>query len=351
MCSSRSPDPTRTAIELNPTQAGGPRAIATFRSFRNTDPPALADLWNRATPDRGIVRPLTAHEFDALAIGRVGFERDGLIVAEEIDGDRCRMVGFAHAGFGPSEPRGPSHRLDTTMGTVAMLLIQPERDDPELEVGLFREAERFLRSRGAKVIYAGGQPPLDPFYRGLYGGSEFAGVLDSHATFVRAALRAGYEPVAKTILLEADLSRPEPRDPKAPLLRRQSRLVITDDARMPGWWDAQALGLFRPSRFQLVERSVNAPIANAWTWEIAGGYGVGDGKSRTGLIDLEVTPDYRRKGFGRHFVAEIMRRVREQNTDVISTQTSAENLPALGLYASLGFDPVDSATLYRLPAG
>lgn len=273
-----------------------------------------------------------------------------MIVATEVSGDNEHVVGFAHAGFGPREPNGPSHRRDFSMGTVAMLLTEPGRDDPELEIGLFRAAESYLMGRGASVIYAGGQAPLDPFYRGLYGGSEFAGILDSHTTFIRAAGRAGYQPVAKTILLEADLSHPEPRDPKAPLLRRQSRVEISDDARLPGWWDAQALGLFRPSRFQLIERALNVPIATAWTWEIAGGYGVGDGRSRTGLIDLEVAPNYRRKGFGRHFVAEIMRRVREQSTDVLSTQTSAENLPALGLYHSLGFEPVDSSTLYRLPA-
>ncbi len=236
------------------------------------------------------------------------------------------------------------------MGTVAMLLIEPGRDDPALEQGLFAAAERYLRSRGAQVFYAGGQPPMDPFYRGIYGGSEFAGVLDSHSAFAVAARRAGYEPAARTIVLEADLAKPDPRDPKSPLLRRQARIEIADDARMSGWWDAQALGLFRPSRFTLVDRTVNAQIASAWTWEIAGGFGVGDGRSRTALIDLVVEPSLRRKGFGRHFVTEVMRRTREQNTDVLSTQTSAENAPALALYASLGFEPVDSATLYRLPA-
>ena len=77
---------------------------------------------------------------------------------------------------------------------------------------------------------------------------------------------------------------------------------------------------------------------------------MGDGRSRAGLIDLEVEPEFRRKGFGRHLVAEILRHVRHQNTDVLSAQTSSENAPALSLYRSLGFEPVDVATLYRLPA-
>lgn len=320
--------------------------MTTFRAFRNGDPPALADLWNRGLPDRGVVRPLTPHEFDALVMGKLPFDRLGLIVAE----DEGRAVGFAHAGFGPREPRGPSHRLDTSLGTVAMLVTEPGRDDPELEMGLFVHAERYLRSRGAEVFYAGGQAPLDPFYAGLYGGSEFAGILDSHPAFARAATRAGYEPAARTTILEADLARPEARDAKSLLLRRQLRLEVAEDARTPGWWGALAVGLFRPTRYDLIDKALNAPVATAWTWDIAGGYGVGDGRSRTGLIDVEVAPGHRRKGYGRHLVGEVLRLVRDQNTDVLTVQTSAENAPALGLYSSLGFEPVDSATLYRLPA-
>ena len=33
-----------------------------------------------------------------------------------------------------------------------------------------------------------------------------------------------------------------------------------------------------------------------------------------------------------------------------STSRPATNLPALGLYQSLGFQPIDQSTLYRLPA-
>ena len=141
------------------------------------------DLWNRAQPDAGAVRPLNVHEFDALVMGKIGFDHKGLIVAES-DG---RVVGYAHAGFGPCEPQGPSQALDTQMGSVVMLLVEPGWDDPDLERGLFREAENYLKRRGATVVYAGGQYPVNPFYWGLYGGSEFAGVLGRHAAFLRAA--------------------------------------------------------------------------------------------------------------------------------------------------------------------
>ena len=317
-----------------------------FRPFLNGDPPALVDLWNRGLPDRGVARPLDAHEFDALVMGKLHFERAGLVVAER-DG---RPVGFAHAGFGPLDPDRRSHQLCRDLGTVAMLVVDPDRDDPELEHSLLVAAERYLRERGATVLYAGGQYPLNPFYWGLYGGSECSGVLSAHATFHRAVRRAGYEPSATSVLMEADLGVPEARDPKAPLIRRRVKLEIDEDAPPARWWDSQALGPFRTASFRLVDRADGRILASALTWEMAGlARGPGDDRSATGLISLEVHPDSRRQGLGRHLVGEILRHDREQMVGVVTVQTETTNVAALALYRSLGFQAVETGTLYRLP--
>ena len=71
-----------------------------FRRFRNTDPPALARLWNQAIPRTGSAHPLRVHELDTHAFGRVNFDAEGLIVAEREE----RIVGFVHAGFGLDKP-------------------------------------------------------------------------------------------------------------------------------------------------------------------------------------------------------------------------------------------------------
>ncbi len=317
-----------------------------FRPFRNGDPPALVDLWNRGLPQRGAALPLAAHEFDTLVMGKLHFDARGLIVAER-DG---RAVGFAHAGFGPAEPGGPSHRLDTEMGTIAMLVVDPLlANDPEPAATLVVEAERYLRARGASVFYAGGQAPLNPFYWGLYGGSECSGIVSGHTAFRGAVEAVGYRPAASTVLLEADLVRwHEAREPKSAFLRRITRLEIVEDPILPRWWDALALDLLRPTEFRLVAKADSAILARARTWDMA--WFGRDDRTRAGLVDMEVTPSQRRKGYGRHLVGEMLRHARNQLIEVVSIQTGETNAPALALYESIGFTRFETSTLYRLPA-
>ncbi len=321
-----------------------------FRPFRNTDTAALAALWNRGILGSSVARPLSVHEFEARVVGGPLFEAAGLIVAVR-DG---KAVGFAHAGFGPEAedlgPRPRPLRLSYAMGTVAMLVVEPGGDDAETEAGLLAEALRYLRRRGASVVYAGGQYPLNPFYWGIYGGSEWAGILGSHAPFLRTVTRAGFEPVSQTILLEADLSAPESRDPRGFLLRRQTRVEVVEDAALPTWWHALALGDFRPTTHRLVSKEDGVEYARAATWDMTW-FGRRDGRARVGLIDMEVAPAHRRKGYGRQLVNEILRLARAQATAAVAVQTRSTNTPALALYQSLGFEPVETSTLFRLPGG
>ena len=314
-----------------------------YRPFRNSDPPRLAGLWNRGLPALGVARPLGAHEFDSLVIDKPTFDPDGLIVAEGADG---RVLAFVHAGFGPAGSGEIPRDEDLDLATIAMYATEPGVDDEEVDRGLFGAAEDYLRRRGAKVIYAGGQSPVDPFYWGVYGGSEFAGVLSSHVEFHRAALRSDYLPASSTVLLQAELVNPEPRDPKGVVLRRQTRVQVIDDATPPTWWESAAIGLFRPTLHLLLAKSDDRELARARTWEMAG-FGRVDGRVHLGLYAVEVAPKVRRQGYGRHLVGEIIRKARSQWNEVIDVQTRATNLPALGLYESLGFARVETATLYR----
>jgi ribosomal protein S18 acetylase RimI-like enzyme len=277
-------------------------------------------------------------------VSRPHFDAAGLIVAEH----EGRIVGFVHAGFGPDDPNGPPNRLGHALGTIAMLAVSADAAEPELVRGLIAAAERYLRGRGAEVLYAGGQTPVNPFYWGLYGGSEWAGILSTHEVFVRGVLAAGFAPVSTTVLLEADLTAPEARDPRTVLIRRQVRVEVTEDAMPRNWWEAQAIGEFQPTRYRLLTKADATELASATTWDMSW-FGREDGRARLGLIDLEVRPQFRRKGYGRYLVGEILRQARSDMVSLVEVQTGATNEPALGLYASLCFEPLETATLYRLP--
>jgi ribosomal protein S18 acetylase RimI-like enzyme len=318
--------------------------VIRLRVFRNGDPPALAELWNRGLPHREVVRPLSCHEFNDMVLTRLQFEAEGLILAED-DG---RLVGFVHAAFGPRSASGPSHAIDRTLGTIAMLVVDPNRDDAALELALFAEAEAYLRRKGAKVLYAGGQTELSSYYWGIYGGSECSGVLDAHAAFRRASVGSGYEPVARNFLFETDLTAPETRDPKSLLIRRQTRLELVEDAMPTNWWEASAIGCTQISRFRLLAKDDDRELARASTWDMAA-FGRLDNKARIGLIDVEVAEGQRRKGFGRFLISEILRHCRNQWGEVVSVQTRSTNRAAIEFYESLGFEQVDSSTLYRRP--
>jgi ribosomal protein S18 acetylase RimI-like enzyme len=320
--------------------------VTRFRSFRNSDPPALVKLWNQAAPAYGSVRPLRVHELDTHALGTVNFDSAGLIVAEA-DG---RIVGFVHAGFGPDVPIESKRPFELCheLGTIAMLVVEPGLEDPGLATKLIDAAHRYLRSRGAKVLYAGGVFPLNPFYWGLYGGSEGSAVLSGDHRFHRVLLEQGYEPVSTTVLLEADLAAPEPRDPRTAVIRRLTQIEFLDDALPTDWWQNLALGDFQLVSARLLLKADGTQVAHAQAWDM-GWFGREDARTRIGLINVEVTPEQRRKGYGRFLVSEIFRRARENLIASVAVATPAANQPALALYTSLGFQPVDQATLYRLP--
>ena len=172
-----------------------------FRPFRNSDPPALAELWNLAVPRTATAHPLRVHELDSQAWGTAIFEAAGLIVAER----EGRIVGFVHAGFGPDVPvsSDPPLRLSHEVGTVAMLFVEPGPDDQKSPWACSPRPRITSGPAGPRCCMRGGLFPLNPFYWGVYGGSEGTGILSGHQAFHRAVVARGYVPASMTVLLEA----------------------------------------------------------------------------------------------------------------------------------------------------
>ena len=321
--------------------------MTAFRPARNGDVPDLATLWNRGLPRYGTVVDLSAREFDDTVCSRLFFDRSELTVA--VDGGR--IVGFAHAGFGPVDPGGPDQTLDRAIGCVAMLLVAPEARG-EVAVGLVEAACRTLREAGAEVLYAGGRAPVNPFYWGIYGGSEFSGILGEHRRFIEAAEASAFRPCARSILLEArtESAIGSAFDPRSMLLRRTHQVLQEQESLPRRWWDALALRGVETFDYR-IEDGRGVPIARATTWDMIGFERV-DGRTRVGLIDVVVDPSHRQLGLARHLLRHIIRHQAERGVAAICVQTDQSNEPALALYRSLGFEARGDAVLYRLdPAG
>ncbi len=310
-----------------------------YRSFRNTDPPGLAEVWRLSAPERGFMQPMSVEVFERHVLSKPYFDRHGLIVAER-DG---RVMGFAHAGFGASEDLST---LSTQFGVVCLIMVRPEAQRAGVGSELLARAEAYLRQAGSQVIYAGAVHPLDPFYLGLYGGSELPGVLDSLQAAHPFLIKRGYDEVDRVVVLERDLAEFRPLvDRNQMQIRRRTNVDAQFDPSSSTWWEACNYGCFDRVRFDLKTRE-GKRIARTTGWML-------DPISRTwgvravGLVDLQVEESSQRQGHASYLLGEAFRRLHEQGVMMVQVQTMQRNTAALALYQKLGFLQTDGGTVYR----
>jgi ribosomal protein S18 acetylase RimI-like enzyme len=312
-----------------------------FRSFYNSDPPLLTEIWNAQPRQRGLAHPITTSQFEDGILSKSYFDRHGLIVALR-DG---HPVGFAHAGFGPSED---GTRLDTEFGVTCMLMVRPEEQETTLGAELLTHSETYLRERGAKVLYGGGIRPLNPFYLGYYGGSELPGILCSDVWRQELFRSANYAESDRVLILHCDLRsfRP-PINRQQLLLKRSTQIAHQFDPASAPWWTACTLGILEPVRFDLVDKlkaGVSYGHACFWTMEpLAQSWGV----RAAGMVDLEIDAAQRRRGLATCLLSESFRQIQLQGFSLVEAQVMQSNEPAIGLYRKLGFVEIDHGTVLR----
>ena len=94
------------------------RLVIQYRSFRNGDPPALAQIWNEAFTGRGAVKLAHSSPLEFHVYAKPYFDPAGLILAV----DEGVPVGFAHAGFGPSATQST---VGTEAGVICAIGLRP----------------------------------------------------------------------------------------------------------------------------------------------------------------------------------------------------------------------------------
>ncbi|MCS6850520.1 MAG: GNAT family N-acetyltransferase [Gemmataceae bacterium] len=311
-----------------------------YRHFRNTDPPALVDIWNEALAGRGSVRLRHSSPLERHVFCKPYFDPAGLIVAEE-DGTR---VGFVHAGFGPDASESC---LSTDAGVICLIAVRPAYQRRGVGSELLRRAEDYLCSRGARSIYAGPRRPRNPFYLGLYGGAELPGFLESDPAAEPFFSRHGYNRVETSLVFQRRLDQTvNVTDGRFAAHRRRFEVRLVPRIEVGSWWQESVWGLIEPVKFRLEEKGTGQLVAHATAWEMEG-FSWRWNLPAVGLVDLWVSENLRRQGLGKFLLANILRYLQEQFFGLTEVQTTETNIAATCLCRSLGFQLVDRGHVYR----
>jgi len=314
--------------------------VIEIRPFLNDDPPALVDIWRSQGHQRGLVQPMSVTMLEQMVLAKPYFDRHGLLVAVEDE----RPVGFAHAGFGPSEN---ASEISTRIGTTCLLMVHPREDADQIRGKLLARCEEYLKERGTQMLYGGASRPFDAFYLGLYGGSAINGVLKSDTHLHELYRRQGYEKVEETIIFHGELAGFRPIVDRRQIQYRRSMLIeLARDPRAESWWNACTLGGFDQVKFQLRRRDDHADLASATFWDMDA-FSVCWGIRASGMVMLRTNEEARGQGLASYLMGEAMKQLCNQGIALIETQASTRNASAIRLLERLGFKEVDRAMVYR----
>ena len=316
--------------------------MVNYRTFRNTDPPRLVEVWNQAFPGRGAVTLRNSTPLERFVLAKPYFDPAGLILADE--GDQC--VGFVHSavvdpGAGPKQ------------GVICMLGIRPSHRGRGIGQELLRRSEEYLLGRGAEIFLAGGYDRSNPFYFGIYGGANCPGFLQSNPEAEEFFLKVGYR-IHQTILV---LQRPLDQeirvaDARFGPLRNQFHIRMCSPRRLKDWWQECTVGVVEPLEFLLEYKATGALKARALAWEMEG-FSARWGWPAVGVIDFEVASTSRRLGLGKYFLTAILRQLQEQYFQTVEVQIDESNKLAIDFLSPLGFEQVDLGRVYAkdVPGG
>lgn len=314
-----------------------------YRPFLNSDPPLISEIWRAHPPMRALAQAMSPALLERLVLSKPYFDRFGLLMALE----GGRPIGFVHGGFGP---RPDLATLDRRLGVVCLVMVLPHPQRDQIARKLLDRCEHYLREHGAKEIYGGSHTPLNPFYLGLYGGSELSGVLDADESMQIWLEASGYRPLRRRTVLQQPLAgfRP-PVNRQQMKLRRRFNIDAEADPRATSWWEACTLAHSDRSRFTLVTRDSGQPWGHVVFWDmepLASNWGV----HAAGLVDLRMRPSEDRAENAIFLVAESLRQLQSQGVTLVETHVDADDDESLELFTRLGFRQVEQATIYRKQA-
>jgi len=316
--------------------------VIQYRRFRNTDPPALVDVWNEAVTGRGSFPIRTPGLLERWMLSKPYFEPGDIILAE--DSESGKLAGFVLAGFGPNEEMTA---LSTT-GVICAVVVRPDFRKQGIGRELTRRAEDYLRGRGATDVLFGSQWPNNPYLFGLYGGTNSPGILHSDTDAAPFVEKLGYQPGSQVTVFHKRLDSPLTiADSRFGVLRRRYEPQMLRTAGVGSWWQECIWGTLEPVEMRLTDRLTNMPAARAMLWELEG-FSWKWNYPSAGIIDIQVRSDLRRQGLGKLLISQVLRFLQDQFFAVVELQVPNDNPSAIAMCKSLGFDVVDEGLAYRL---
>ncbi len=318
--------------------------MVAYRQFRNADPPHLLRLWNESGLGRGAAQSISCDEFDSLVIAQTYFDPSGLILATA---DDQKVVGFVHSGFAADETR--SH-LSKQTGVICAVIVDPAYRRQGIGRELIRRAEQYLRQSGAETIFAGGADPRDPFYCGLYGGSEPAGFLESDPAAAPFFEALDYLPFERHLVFQRTLG---PGGPEVMCVRmlhakRHSKLSAATSHEPKDWWWSTRHGRLDSMHLGLTPKAGGALMAKVCVVGLDL-YITGWKTRAIGICGLQVSVPQRRKGYGQLLLDEVCRRVREDMIQLAEAHALETDTAAIAVLKSAGFHQVDVGVVYKKP--
>ncbi len=312
-----------------------------YRTFRNTDPPLVAEAWVTCLAGpRTVSIPIKSTTLlEYFVFAKMYFDPAGLCLAIE-DG---RPVGFVHSGFvGNAEGNG----LDTSTGVICTLGVAPQHRRRGVGSELLRRSEEYLRGRGAKRLIAGSMAPNNPFLFGLYGGCDSSGFLTSHENAAPFLAKHGYTAVRKCGIYQRNLGAVQvPVDTRFSDIRLHYDIV---GAPLPAdsWWRESVLGPVEVFEYDLRDKKSESVVARLLLWDMEL-FAQTWQKSCVGLLDIQVEPNVRRRGLGRYLLAQVLRHLRDQTFNLFEARIDLDNGPGITFFQNLGFDCVETGATYE----
>ncbi len=313
--------------------------MLTYRTFRNTDPPAIVAIWERCAERFNLYRPVSADLLEELVFGKLYFDPAGLFLAF----NGREPIGLAHAGFGPD---AAGQQPDPKCGAVCLLLAVPEYENSNVADRLLHFAEEYLRQHGAVNVQVGGVRPLDPFYLGLCCGSEVPGIPPEAQWLVQTLLARGYQQLEQSCRYRLSLSDFQPPvDYRQIQLRRRLRLDWREQPPARNWWEACALDVFDTVRFRVTRREGGPAIATAGCWRMNLTF-ERPARRAAGLINLCVDAEHRRRGIATYLVFETARYLNRQGIAAMEI-LARDSLPGSDAFCRrIGMDPVGRGLVF-----